>query len=170
MDRLEALMLYIANETLTDNTVGKTRLAKLCFWSDFLHFKEHGTSISGARYFKLKEGPVAENFRNTWDRLLAEDVAVVRNIPSFHRDIERLIPREPTPANDFSATEIEVIQRTIRQSWGKTARQASDETHEFIGYDLAEMNQEIPIGTILLTLEAPEPTDDDVAWGLALPG
>lgn len=40
----------------------KTQLNKLLFYSDFLHFRRHGRSISGAKYRAIEIGPVPNNF------------------------------------------------------------------------------------------------------------
>lgn len=41
----------------------KTKLNKLLFYSDFLHFRIYGTSITGAQYVKMQYGPCPDNFR-----------------------------------------------------------------------------------------------------------
>ncbi len=40
----------------------KTHLNKLLFYADFLHFRRHGRSISGAKYRAIGMGPVPNNF------------------------------------------------------------------------------------------------------------
>lgn len=40
----------------------KTQMNKLLFYADFLHFKRHGRSISGAKYRAIEMGPVPNNF------------------------------------------------------------------------------------------------------------
>jgi putative zinc finger/helix-turn-helix YgiT family protein len=45
----------------------KTKLNKLLFYSDFLHFKKTGFSISGTRYSAIDMGPVPENFNSIFE-------------------------------------------------------------------------------------------------------
>ncbi|MDO9086154.1 MAG: DUF4065 domain-containing protein [Anaerolineaceae bacterium] len=45
--------------------VFKTKLMKLLFYADFLHFKENGISITGVRYAHADYGPVPDKFE-TW--------------------------------------------------------------------------------------------------------
>lgn len=40
----------------------KTQMNKLLFYSDFLHFRKYGRSISGAKYRAIEMGPVPNNF------------------------------------------------------------------------------------------------------------
>ncbi len=42
--------------------VFKTKLMKLLFYSDFIHFKTYGKSITGLRYVHLPYGPVPDNY------------------------------------------------------------------------------------------------------------
>ena len=45
----------------------KTKMNKLLFYSDFLHFKETCFSISGAQYKAISKGPVPKNFGGIFD-------------------------------------------------------------------------------------------------------
>ena len=45
----------------------KTKMNKMLFYADFLHFKEHALSISGSPYLAFARGPVPEHY----DRLTA---------------------------------------------------------------------------------------------------
>lgn len=47
----------------------KTKLNKLLFYADFLHFKNNGFSISGARYKAIDMGPVPNNFNSIFEYL-----------------------------------------------------------------------------------------------------
>ena len=40
----------------------KTHMNKLLFYADFVHFRRHGRSISGAKYRAIEMGPVPNNF------------------------------------------------------------------------------------------------------------
>ncbi len=45
----------------------KTKLNKLLFYSDFMHYKKTGYSISGAEYYALPMGPVPNNFNSIFE-------------------------------------------------------------------------------------------------------
>ncbi|NTU98209.1 MAG: DUF4065 domain-containing protein [Chlorobiaceae bacterium] len=45
----------------------KTKLNKLLFYADFLHFKNTGFSISGTRYCAIDMGPVPDNFNSIFE-------------------------------------------------------------------------------------------------------
>lgn len=50
-------VLFFAKNT-NPSQLGSTKLNKLLFYSDFLHFKRYGRPITGDRYLKMEHGPV----------------------------------------------------------------------------------------------------------------
>jgi uncharacterized phage-associated protein len=60
-DRLAAMAQYIASK---GREIYKTKLNKLLFYGDFIHYYLHGQSISGSRYVHLPFGPVPEEYEN----------------------------------------------------------------------------------------------------------
>lgn len=46
-------------------------LNKLHFYVDFLHFKNHGVSLTGARYAPLKYGPCPDQYRTIYESLVS---------------------------------------------------------------------------------------------------
>jgi putative zinc finger/helix-turn-helix YgiT family protein len=56
--RLGAMTRFFADKT----SIFKTQMNKMLFYADFVHFKRHGRSISGAKYRAIEMGPVPNNF------------------------------------------------------------------------------------------------------------
>ncbi len=56
--RLGAMTRYFADKM----PIFKTQMNKMLFYADFVHFKRHGRSISGAKYRAIEMGPVPNNF------------------------------------------------------------------------------------------------------------
>jgi putative zinc finger/helix-turn-helix YgiT family protein len=56
--RLGAMTRFFAENT----PIFKTQMNKMLFYADFVHFKRHGRSISGAKYRAIEMGPVPNNF------------------------------------------------------------------------------------------------------------
>ena len=61
VDKLFKMMKFFS----FNKQVFKTKLNKLLFYADFKHFKDYGTSISGARYAHGTFGPVPDK-HDTW--------------------------------------------------------------------------------------------------------
>lgn len=61
------------------DSIYKTKLTKMLFYTDFKHFKEYSVSITGERYAHLPFGPVPDNFEILFAALLKDD-------PSFTKE------------------------------------------------------------------------------------
>ncbi len=58
-ENLKNMIFYLAS---LDGGILKTKLNKLLFYADFIHYRNHSVSISGARYINLPFGPVPDNY------------------------------------------------------------------------------------------------------------
>ena len=63
LERLVEVMVFFAQQLRP----WKTKLNKLLFYSDFLHFKEFGVSLTGSRYCALQMGPVPEHYQSVFE-------------------------------------------------------------------------------------------------------
>jgi len=59
LEKLKNMILYLVKR---QNGVLKTKLNKLLWYCDFLHFKETSVSITGTQYVRLPYGPVPDNY------------------------------------------------------------------------------------------------------------
>jgi uncharacterized phage-associated protein len=73
-EKFSAMVAYIA---LNARNVYKTKLNKLLFYSDFVNYYSHGSSISGARYVHLPHGPVPDGYERTLRKLAAAGIVAV---------------------------------------------------------------------------------------------
>jgi putative zinc finger/helix-turn-helix YgiT family protein len=73
-DTLMEMMVFFA---FRPGGVLKTKLNKLLWYADFLHYKHHTRSISGAAYSHYQLGPVPQNYETFLTALCANDALVV---------------------------------------------------------------------------------------------
>ncbi len=105
--------------------LSKTKLMKILFYSDFLHFKENGISISGLRYAHLPFGPAVDG----WNTMLAwlEREGVIELNPT-DEDWDLI-----TSSWELQATlgdnELETMELVIKTLGKLSARELSDRTH-----------------------------------------
>jgi len=59
LEKLKNMILYLVNRL---GSVLETKLNKLLWYCDFLHFKETSISITGSQYVHLPYGPVPDNY------------------------------------------------------------------------------------------------------------
>ncbi len=77
----------------------KTKLNKLLFYADFVHFRETGYAISGCNYRAIKLGPVPSHFSELFG--LLEDQGFVQ---VEHEVLERGVGERFVPAREFDAS------------------------------------------------------------------
>jgi len=82
---------------IIDSDVWKTKLNKMLFYADFVNYKYHNRSISGARYCPIDMGPVPDNFNTLFDILLKENVLDV----SYHSFSDGGVGEKYTPLKSF---------------------------------------------------------------------
>jgi uncharacterized phage-associated protein len=108
IDKLTEMVLFFS-ERLTPFT---TKLNKLLFFADFLSFKLHGQSISGARYRAIDGGPVPNNFHSIFDFMANHKSIIINHVvfPSGF-DGEQFIASPERPFNQelFSPEELGVL-------------------------------------------------------------
>lgn len=157
-DRIKELMLYVAEQTETDETVGSTKLNKILYFAELSHMRRAGRSITGAEYQKQPQGPTLRQMRPLV-RDLEEDGSAKEVERDYHGTSQkRLFALRDVNLEMFSGLEIAAVDGIIRQFWGKTAKQVSEISHEDPGWYAVEMGEEIPLE--MAFVKEPEVTDE----------
>ena len=125
--------------------VFKSKLLKELFYTDFKHYKEYGTSITGACYKHLDFGPVPDYYE-TW---LAANIDWFNSLRSEERDFqtytgEVLISDEEPDFSLFTQEEQETLFFVQNQFKDMTSRSIEDFSHQETGYIQTKDKQTIP--------------------------
>jgi uncharacterized phage-associated protein len=131
LKRFVSISLHILNK----ESVFKTKLMKLLFYSDFFHFKLRGKAVSGIVYSKLTYGPVPEHY----DRLLAflydRQYAEAEFVQfSANTEGERIVAIQDADLSVLAPQEIEAIDRVVDFFSTFTATQISEYSHKESAY------------------------------------
>lgn len=107
----------------------RTKLNKLLFYADFLHFNRHGVAISGARYVNMQFGPVPADFY-TLQASLVDDTSLDER-PSTAGDCSGtvFVANRPFDRSLFSADELQTLDDVARAFDGWSASQISEYSH-----------------------------------------
>ncbi len=169
-DKFKELILYIAQESEFDPNFGATKLNKILFFCDFLAYRAHGKSISGQRYFKLPYGPAPRALKPALAELIEEGACIEIERNRFGHPQKRiLVKREPKLEEFFTVTEVALTGSVIRALWDNSAQEVSELSHHFIGWELAELQEDIPFETIFLGDPRQfEPTEEEIAYARRL--
>jgi DNA-binding transcriptional regulator YiaG len=137
---IEMMVFYAAKPS----GVLKTKLNKLLWYADFIHYRYYRRSISGATYVHLPYGPVPDNYGVYLASLCANETLVLEEIDfgpdstGEHMIGEKLVAkREPRPEYlpENAYTILEAVYRYFRQTGSKEISRLS---HEEIGYTATE--------------------------------
>ena len=125
--------------------LGATKLNKVMWHADVLHYRRYGESVSGqASYVRMENGPVPNDIYPALDRLKAENKIYERREPTpvgYRREFFAL---ERADASLFSPQEIETIHEAIGVIVPLSAKVASRKTHGPI-WDELKNGEQMPI-------------------------
>lgn len=113
--------------------VPKTKLLKELFYCDFGYFKEHGQSITGAKYARIPYGPVPDKYE-TLLNIAADSLKLVEVREEYMPDYERVKQSFSTENQPnlslFSAEEYKMLIHVKEFFMKYTAGQISEYSHQ----------------------------------------
>jgi hypothetical protein len=142
--KLRELVLYISERSINDDSFGLTKLNKLLFFADFLAYLNFGKPITGQEYFRLRTGPAPRNWLPIRRQMLADGEIRLKQAQFYGFPQDKVIPLREPNLEEFSSKEIALIDKIVETHRGKTASEISDESHEFVGWQLAKDEETIP--------------------------
>jgi putative zinc finger/helix-turn-helix YgiT family protein len=129
----EKLMDMIAFFASDEAGVYKTKMNKLLWYTDFLHYRYFGVSISGTPYVHLPYGPVADQYNLFLSYLIQEERIRVQEVFFATGSGELLVTVRPeNPV--FSSSEMEVLKSVRAHFRSMTSKDISFLSHEEEGY------------------------------------
>ncbi|MCD6366127.1 MAG: SocA family protein [Bacteroidales bacterium] len=161
-EKLINAVLYFSQNT---KFCGKTKLMKLLYFLDFMHFKQTGKSVTDLDYFAWEQGPVPKDFFEEINNTPKEDLNAIITI-NKHGDFQQITPRKGKKPNldffsprelkllkdvsfifrDVQACDISDISHLPNEPWNQTKKTKG--MFELIDYDLAidlESAKNLPI-------------------------
>jgi hypothetical protein len=152
-NKLRQLTLYIASRSEQDPRFGSVKLNKILFYSDFIHYVKIGDSITGSAYKRMPNGPCPENLPKLLESLDKKDELKLQQRSFYGKTQKRPIALIEADLSVFTAEEISTVDYVIQELWGKNASEASDLSHQFLGWQLAEEFATIPYSVARLETE-----------------
>lgn len=164
--KLRELVLYLAQRSDSDRYFGATKLNKLLFCIDFESYLRTGAPVTGCRYQKLKFGPAPRPLLPVLQELEEERACVTAAGGHLARQKRVIATREPD-LDLFTSAEIALVDEVISHCWNHTGTMLSDWSHEHVGWELAEMGEDIPYQTALVADPRPL-TPAEIEYGRTL--
>jgi hypothetical protein len=156
-DKLAELLLYLSQRLGDEPAAGSTKLNKLLFFADFIHFRHHGRPITGAEYQRLPYGPAPRRLLPVRQMLLRRGDAELVDETYLGQIQQRLLPRRGADLSRFSEAEIATVEEILGHLAGRTALDLTNLSHRVPGWDLFDENETIPYEIAFLRTGPPGP-------------
>jgi hypothetical protein len=157
-DKFTEMVLYCAQLLEADRFGGATKLNKVLFFADFAHIRKTGTSISGAEYQKLPNGPAPRRLVPVRRRLVEDRRAeLLEEFDALGYQHHRLRARDEPDLSAFAADEVATIDGVANELRSLTGSQVSDLAHGEPGWKLVAHGETIPHSTAYLATDAEVP-------------
>ncbi|RDV81777.1 type II TA system antitoxin MqsA family protein [Ammonifex thiophilus] len=125
-EKLVGMIAFFAGNT----GIFKTALMKLLWYADFLHFKRHAVSISGARYAALPYGPALDR----WELCLAlaAETGAITTEFELKFDYEGEVVRAAVEFNKdiFTPEELATLEEVKHRLGGLNSKALTERSHE----------------------------------------
>ena len=149
--RFEVLILYIAHRRRDDVRFGRTKMAKVLFYSDFSVYQDQGVPLTGATYIRMPFGPFPKALDDAEEALGDRGLATLEYDVSGEYDEKRIIVEDKPDMSAFEDWQIFTVDAWIEQVASETATGISEISHHHPGWILAgKIGVEIPYETAIL--------------------
>lgn len=149
--QIEAAMALL--QSSPDLRLQITNLNKALFYLDLIALRDHGRTVSGARYLAYKAGPVIEDYKGLIKKLEAEGLAVQEDDGGMSKPVRVVRALE---ARDFYCLNEAERRLAARVAVGAAARSAtglSDHSHRNVGWQQARVRGESQPVNLRLALQ-----------------
>jgi hypothetical protein len=149
-EKFAELVLYVAGRIADDPTGGATKINKILFAAECAHMRRFGRPITGAEYQKLPRGPAPRRLVPVREQLVAQGDAELLADEYMGYPLDRLKPLRAPDTSRFSDDELRHVEQAVAALWGSTAAEASDLSHQEMGWRMVEEGETIPYEAALL--------------------
>ena len=165
-DKFKEFVLYIARQSEGDARFGATKLNKLLFFSDFLAYKLFGNPITGQNYFRLDHGPAPRRSLPLKEKMIEDSDCIEVERDYFGRRQKVVIALREPDLSAFSGREIALVDQLIKECAHLNATEISGESHGFVGWQIADDEEDIPYELALVNFG--KVTEDDKKRGVEM--
>jgi hypothetical protein len=153
--KLEELIIYISEKSKNDPSFGATKLNKILFFADFVHYGSHGKAITNAEYVHRSNGPTPKFMKPALDSLEKESRIKIDEVSYFGYQQKRVVPLTGPDLSMFGQTEISFVDEVIEVFKAFNGSELSTWTHLLIPWLLTEEEETIPYETIFVLNNKP---------------
>ncbi len=127
---------------LVELTPSPLFLNKALFYLDFIHFKNHGVSVTGSRYVHLEYGPCPDQYQNLFDMLINDGTLTAVS----HHELKSSIKPDLSVFDEAQKETLQRVADLVKKDQGKKLLEQSHHEMAFkktrsmqiISYELAK--------------------------------
>jgi len=163
-NRLAAVAHYVIARTEPEK-LGATKLNKILWHSDLEYYRRHGETITGSEsYIREKHGPVPRGMPGALAYLKRAGMISERSAPVITHTRREFVWQKEPDLTQFTAEQIDIVNRVISIIKEQTAEEASHESHGSMWEEL-ENGTSMPVGAA--SIIARKPTELEIEWAEA---
>lgn len=167
--KLAELILYICQKCADDPYFGATKLNKILYFADFLHYGNYGKPITGMEYQKLAYGPAPRRLVPIRQELMDRGDLGIQPVHLRAGKVQQrpVNLREPNLAL-FSGSEIAQVDGVITSLADSDSETVSELSHKMVGWQVVDEGATIPYSTVFIS--NPRLTEAEITRGLEIAG
>ncbi len=142
--KLRELIIYLCERRITARSFGTSQLNTLLCLSDFLHFRRHGDSITGADYVVGEHGPWLVKFELHLDPLIDNGSIVIQSSDLGGFTQYRPMPLSSADLFGFNGAEIATTEQILRATEGQSATELADLAHSLTHWRDGALGSPLP--------------------------
>ena len=142
--RQEAVILFFARE-IPNTFLGKTKLMKLLYYTDYEWIQKQGISVTGDTYVAKQYGPIPKHGEEVLERLKKAGAIRIDKVKLGNYDQDRCTGLKEPDMALFGSEEVAHLNSIARRFEFWTAKQTSDLTHEDWPWLSTPQNHEITL-------------------------
>jgi len=141
-EKMVNMILFFATKF---NRLFKTKLMKLLFYSDFVHFHNHTLSITGLKYLRNYYGPTPIKhdllLGELFDKYITYKVDYVESPKEYTEEYETIKPLEKPNLSIFSKEEMNSINKVLDTFKPFTSEKISEYSHQEKAWKATKVKQ-----------------------------
>lgn len=161
-ERLRELTLYIAEKLKSDRNYGRTKLAKVIYFSDIESYRRYRKPVTGSAHVHWPRGPVPEDFFDILNEMESEGLIKTERRKFHSYKQYRAVALRPANLSQFDDREVDVVDLVIQDLKHDNATSVSERSHGF-AWKQTHNHERIPYEASLLSDEPLSP--QEIAFG-----
>lgn len=142
-EKFKNMLHYIISKCKDNDTVGRTVLFKLLYFSDFDFYELYEKSLSGETYIHKPQGPMPSHFYEAKDELIREGKIKEKSRLVIDYPRIRYFSLKPVDSSIFTEKELAVINNTINRRSHMRSGKISEYSHGDIPWRLTNEGEEL---------------------------